>query len=78
VSAEAYAQEQFAAALTDPGFMARLRAAGADDPAAVVVFSADVPASEVFARAGTSAVIALHDDDQPHGFAVGHFRGAGQ
>ncbi len=78
MSAESYADEKFNEALADAGFVDRLRAAGADNPGTVVVIPASLPASEVFARAGFSSVVALHDEDQPHGFMVGHFRWAGQ
>jgi len=71
VSAESYAEEQFKAALASPGFATRLRAAGADLPDDVVVVDNSTPIGEVLARLTQVGVVAVCDEDEPHGFAVG-------
>jgi len=74
MSADTWAAQQFTSAVTDPGFAARVRAAGADEPAAVKVFDEQTSIGEVLARVGHGAVVAIASEAEPHGFAVGFLR----
>jgi hypothetical protein len=74
MGADTWAAEEFGKALTSPGFVARLRAAGADDASTVKVFDESTPVGEALARAGRNAVVAIADDTALHGFVVGQLR----
>ena len=70
MSAESYAEQQFAAALTMHGFTERLSRAGASSPDDVYIAAASTPASEIIGSADQYFVLAVHDEGAPHGFAL--------
>lgn len=69
MSAESYAQQQFNNARRDPTFRARLGDIGTL-PEDVIVVADSTPTGETLGRIGRASVVAVLDEDAPHGFAL--------
>jgi hypothetical protein len=79
VSAESYAHNQFTAALDNPAFSARIYDTGINDLDQVVIVDSSTPVGEVLARCGdTARLVAVCDEDAPHGFALARIEGTDQ
>ncbi len=70
MSAESYAEQQFnAVARHSPTFIARVEDYGTTVERVIVV-AGSTPVGEVIARVGRARVVAVLDEDAPHGFAL--------
>jgi hypothetical protein len=69
MSAEAYAEDRFKAACIDLDFMDRLANLGAEPDDAVVVADS-TPTGETLANVTAGSVLAVLDEDAPHGFVL--------
>jgi hypothetical protein len=69
VSAESYAEQRFNAVKADPVFAGRVADYGTTVDALVVVADS-TSVGEVLARLGNGRVVAVLDEDAPHGFAL--------
>ena len=70
MSAEAYAEALFAAAVANSDFLQRLYDAGAAVVGEVLVVADSTPVGEVLGRAVPGHVVAVLDEDAPHGFGL--------
>lgn len=69
MSAESYAEERFNAVKTDLVFIGRVTDYGTTVDRVIVVADS-TPVGEVLARVDYGRVIAVLDEDAPHGFAL--------
>lgn len=69
MSAEAYSEQQFNAVKTNPVFVSRVADYGTTVDALIVVADS-TPVGEVLARVNYGRVVAVLDEDAPHGFAL--------
>lgn len=75
MSAETYAHERYADAIGDTGFLARLNAVGGHSSDRVAVVDEETPIGEVLAQVRGRRVVAVCDDDAPHGFTLVRIEG---
>lgn len=69
MSAESYAEQRFDAACRDLAFVNRVTALGVPRSEAVVVADS-TPVGEALARVAGGGVLAVADDEAPHGFVL--------